>query len=264
MRRIDILKYLPPIVADSREFKLVANGVNPELILNWEALEEVMDNQFIMTLSIVGIERWEAMLQLYPKPSDSLDQRRLRILVYTNSKIPYTMRFLIGSLTTMFNGADNFTVNYNNEGYVLKISIHILLGDLIFEFIDFMNRIVPCNVITKIEFQHKIDHEIYFGNAVVSGKKQIVKSKLNYNLKSVTGNIVSGILSRTNQKTVILSNNILFVKSLTYPMNCFLVNSDFKKTSVHIASKLIFDNIGFDFKVGSLSMMSNKITIKAV
>lgn len=94
-REIDLGNYLPPITKETKEFKEVVKTENPEFNLLRGYIEDAFDDQFIMDATEYGVKRWESILKIYPGTTDTLLNRKYRILVYLNRKIPYTYLSLI-------------------------------------------------------------------------------------------------------------------------------------------------------------------------
>src|SRR3546814_15643961 len=94
VRDVHIERYYPPVTAPAKEFKAIAEVVNPELSLVWKRLWQLFLNTFVYGIDEVGATRWESMLKLRPKAADDLTDRRRRILTKINSQLRYTPRQL--------------------------------------------------------------------------------------------------------------------------------------------------------------------------
>ncbi|MDF2989444.1 MAG: hypothetical protein K0R50_4954, partial [Eubacterium sp.] len=112
-REINILNYLPEFLTEFREFRELAAAENPELLSIWGILEDVLKDQFVADSTENGIKRWETILKIFPKGSDTLDIRKFRILARLNEKLPYTKRTLERQLTVLC-GEDGYSVNLKN------------------------------------------------------------------------------------------------------------------------------------------------------
>ena len=89
-RLVNLEKYYPNIMKDIREFQKISEVENAELNELWSSIDAVFKDEFISDITENGATRWEKMLKLYPKVTDTLEIRRSRILFKINSILPYT------------------------------------------------------------------------------------------------------------------------------------------------------------------------------
>ena len=118
-----LINYLPYQVREFQEYQGIATGEQPEFELAWNAQEEVFDNQFIDTAQDYGLSRWEKMLKIFPKGTDTLETRRARIKAQLNNFIPYTFRVLARMLTAIADG-EPFELTLEPGTYFLSITAH--------------------------------------------------------------------------------------------------------------------------------------------
>lgn len=148
-REVTLSKYLPEVLADVRDFKELTAAEDPEFTLYYEKADIVLDDCFVDTLDAYGCARWEKMLALAVKDTDTLDLRRLRIKAALNGDTPYTMRSLAAKLETLC-GKGNFTLAYANDEYTLKVGL-ALAAKAQFDYIKtILKGIVPANVIIDV------------------------------------------------------------------------------------------------------------------
>ena len=150
-RTVDLIQYLPNVLHDVAEFKEITNTENPEFNLTWRSMQDVFDDQFIMQSTVNGVKRWEKILNIYPKASDTLEIRKFRILTLLNRHLPYTHRTLIQMLGTMF-GEGNFEVLLNYNEYALSIEFRVAPLDWKV-YRDTMQEVIPCNLIFETYFK---------------------------------------------------------------------------------------------------------------
>lgn len=148
-REIDVLTYLPNVIKEFREFKAIALAENPELISLWEVLENVMNDQFVNDSTENGVKRWETILKIVPRGTDSLDVRKFRILARLNEQLPYTMRTLENQLLTLC-GADGYSVELQNETYTLIVKVNLVAKGKFNEVDALLNRTVPANMVIDL------------------------------------------------------------------------------------------------------------------
>ena len=140
-----LIQYLPYAVRDFEDFQGITTGEQPEFELVWDAQQEVFDNQFIDTAGNDGLSRWEKMLKISPKGTDTLETRRARIKTQLNNFVPYTIRVLARMLTAISDG-DPFTVSLEPGTYLLKIVTEWGASGQIEGLEYLINNILPCNI----------------------------------------------------------------------------------------------------------------------
>ncbi|HEX2927702.1 MAG TPA: putative phage tail protein [Ruminiclostridium sp.] len=144
-REIDVLSYIPDFLQDFREFRELADSENPEILALWGAMEDVLKDQFVNDATENGVKRWESILKITPKGTDSLEVRKFRILTRLNEKLPYTYRLLELQLSTLCGKSGYFLELRNNE-YKLKVRVALTAKGMLAEVENLLKRIVPANM----------------------------------------------------------------------------------------------------------------------
>ncbi len=153
-REIDILSYLPEFLQDFREFQELAATENSEIRALWGRLENVMKEQFINDATETGVKRWEAILKINPKGSDSLDVRKFRILTRLNEKLPYTYKKLAQQLETLC-GEDGYSLDLRNNEYKLIVRVALTAKSMLAEVEKLLKRIAPVNIHVDLSLLYK-------------------------------------------------------------------------------------------------------------
>lgn len=148
-REINILNYLPEFLKEFREFRELAAAENPELLSAWELLGAVLKDQFVADATENGVKRWETILKLFPKGSDSLDLRKFRILARLNEKLPYTRRVLESQLDALC-GKAGYSVELRNNEYTLVVRVALTEKGMFDEVGSLLERTVPANIIIDL------------------------------------------------------------------------------------------------------------------
>lgn len=144
-----LINYLPYAVRDFSEYQGITTGEQPEFELAWDSHEEVFVNQFIDTALDYGLSRWEKMLNIFPKGTDTLETRRARIKTKLNNFTPYTFRVFMRMLTAISNG-DPFSVFLEPGSYLLKIETQWGASGQIESLEYLIKNIVPCNIALNV------------------------------------------------------------------------------------------------------------------
>jgi hypothetical protein len=160
-REINLLNYLPSVMQEFKEFKVLAEAENPEVSALWSVLEDIMNDQFINDSTENGVKRWETILKIIPKGTDSLDVRKFRILTRLNEKLPYTFTALEQQLVTLC-GADRFSLELNNGTYTLTVRVELAAKGKFDEVNELLKRTVPANIVIDLSL-------LYNQQSVLSG-----------------------------------------------------------------------------------------------
>lgn len=145
-----LINYLPYELRKYAEFQGITTGEQPEFELVWDSEQEVFDNQFIDTASNYGLSRWEKMLNIFPKGTDTLETRRARIKTKLNNFVPYSFRVFIRMLTAISNG-DPFSVSIEPGSYLLKIETQWGASGQMEGLEYLIKEVVPYNLALNVE-----------------------------------------------------------------------------------------------------------------
>lgn len=145
-----LINYLPSYLRDYKELKEIFNTEQPEINSLWNLCSDAMDNQFINSSKEYGISRWEKMLGIIPKPSETLEERKFRILIYLNEQIPFTISSLNQQLTRLC-GVDGYTLELFNDEYRLKVRINLNNKNNYNAALELLERVIPANLLLDID-----------------------------------------------------------------------------------------------------------------
>ena len=153
LKNVDISIYQPSVVKDYREFKEIASIENEALTDSWTASNNVFLDQFIETLTENGCKRWEKILGIQPKGTDTLQVRRFRIKSRINEDLPYTWRSLENVLNSLC-GKESYAMTLYNNEYRLKILLELTVKKLFDEVESTVKRMIPANLILEVELRY--------------------------------------------------------------------------------------------------------------
>ena len=117
-----LINYLPYVVRDYAEFQGITGAEQPEFENAWAAADDLLSNQFIKTAGNLGLSRWEKILGITPKGTDTLDDRRFRVLTRLNEELPYTLSQLRIILENLC-GKNNYYADVEEGTYQLLVRI---------------------------------------------------------------------------------------------------------------------------------------------
>lgn len=141
---VDLIAYLPPFLAEYEELREILKAEEPELSLLWDNARSVIYNQFITTADENGIAAYERLLSLLPESSDSLEQRRARVMSKWLAKLPYTYKALIERLGALC--GNDFSLKCNFEKYSVSAVVHFRKYSDFLQVKRLFKEMMPANI----------------------------------------------------------------------------------------------------------------------
>ena len=151
---IDLRGLQPSTVRDTLEFQALAETEETEFSALLSAQETVFGNQFVDTLDAAGCLRWEGMLGIRCRLSDTLPMRRAHIKACLNEELPYTMRVLLRALTALC-GEDGFAVHLYSGEYRLVVELELKEKMMMDEVRGLLARMVPANLVAEVVLKYR-------------------------------------------------------------------------------------------------------------
>ena len=149
-----LIDYLPDIMRDYEEIKQITNAEQREMEALWKACDSLLKEAFVQTETEVGAERWEKILDIKPKDTDSLEVRNFRIMGRLVEDLPYTDRVFARQLAALC-GEKGYTEELTAEkGLTMKIRVAITAKELKDEVVKLADRVVPANIILDIQLMY--------------------------------------------------------------------------------------------------------------
>lgn len=146
----DFINYIPPALQDLEELKAIY--VAQEVILDQYETEAArqLANQFVETADEEGIENLEQrVLSITPKATDSLNDRRFRILARFNENLPYTKRRLYQQLVALC-GENGFEIDRNTDEYTLTVKVELTAKNNFNDVGKLLEKMVPVNTVIDL------------------------------------------------------------------------------------------------------------------
>ena len=150
LRTANIRHYFPDVLVNAVEFKELGNVVDPELN---RIIKILVLNTFVFDLDEYGASRWEEMLKLTPRSTDTIDDRRMAILAKITPNTPYTHRTL-ETLLDGICGENNYSISIKHNQYCIKILIALGVKRQR-QTAEYMLRcILPANLAIEIDLMY--------------------------------------------------------------------------------------------------------------
>lgn len=151
-----LIDYLPPVLRSVMEYMAITDAQQPEIERAWDALNLVMDNQFIDTATEEGVAVWERELNITPINTETLEERKQRIKTAWIYGVVYTYNWLVGWLKT-FSGNTSRLPAINE--YTLRVALPVSVDYI--RLLEDMRRYISANVLidplillTEIKMTH--------------------------------------------------------------------------------------------------------------
>lgn len=139
-------EYLPSILLKTYEFPLLCDTEQREFNRLNTAVDEVLDAQFVSTAGERGIERYEQIFSIVPQDTDTLDERRFRVLAKINAQLPFSVRRLRQQLETLC-GADGYRMEIDGGKYTLTVKVALTAKRNQQAVEELLADIVPANMV---------------------------------------------------------------------------------------------------------------------
>lgn len=153
-----LINYLPSVLREVLEFRAINDANEPEIAAVWDALNRLVDNQFLDTADSAGVAVWERELGIRPKDTDTLEIRKVRVKNLWNLGGPYTYKWLLNWLKSLggeasyVSAVDDYTVRV-----VVPISVdYINILDDMRQRVSANMMIDPLISLSKIDVKHGI------------------------------------------------------------------------------------------------------------
>ena len=149
-RRCDVRKklqdYLPSILLKTYEFPLLCETEQPEIDRLHDAADAVLDAQFLSTAGEYAIQRYEKIFGVVPQDTDTLDERRFKVLTRINTQLPFSVRRLRQQLATLC-GADGYKLEVSGGKYTLTVKVALTAKRNQQAVEELLADIVPANMV---------------------------------------------------------------------------------------------------------------------
>ena len=140
----DYLSYLPPVLHNIREFQEIAKAVNPELVTLKQAVNKVLNEQFVQ-----GAEdtlKWrEEEFHITASSDETIEFRRERLIERKSRKPPITLRTLRDRLNAYI-GTTQAEIQLVPGEYAVSISIPAVDGYKFRDIQQVVNDLKPANM----------------------------------------------------------------------------------------------------------------------
>lgn len=151
--------YLPPILLKTYEFPLLCDTEQPEFDRLAEAADAVLDAQFLSTAGEYAISRYEKIFGVVPQDTDTLNERRFKVLTKINTQLPFSVRRLRQQLATLC-GDDGYKLEVNGGKYTLAVKVALTAKRNQQAVEELLADIVPANMVCTMSLLYNTWEQI--------------------------------------------------------------------------------------------------------
>lgn len=149
MDNIRSLKYLPQQLQDVKEFNYIYSTAEIENdAFEQEAIRQLL-NLFIETADEEGIEDLETKLSIKPKATDSLSDRKFRLLARINQQLPYSWAKLHQQMQALC-GEEGYSLNRIVGEYKIIVRVALTAKSNFDDVGTMLERVVPYNTVIDL------------------------------------------------------------------------------------------------------------------
>lgn len=141
--------YLPIFVQEYAEIGAIMDTEQVSVENTWTETENVMCDQFVLEATENGVKRWESILNMKPKGTYTLDERRFNILVKLQEQLPYTVATLNTALTAIC-GEDGYFLKIDNDKYLLTVRLALYNENNVQSVSELLEKMIPANMIISV------------------------------------------------------------------------------------------------------------------
>lgn len=148
-RTISPIKYLPELLQPIQDFQGLNDAYKAELKDLYEACAALFDDQFISTASETILAKWENHLGILPNATDTLDERRFRILAKLNDTPPYTEQYLKNKLVELCSDGE-FELEIDIPNYTVRVGVTVNSQANTDTIYAWLRELLPANLLLSV------------------------------------------------------------------------------------------------------------------
>ena len=148
-----LIEYLPEVLKNMREVQVITSIQDVESKETFKGTDNLYKDQFITLATEKGIAKYEKMLGLNYKESDTLEDRRFRVLTEYNKQLPYTKVTMIQTLESLC-GKDGYKLDIDYTNNILTMKIALTAKSQFETLSEYMENVTPLNFIIDVSLQY--------------------------------------------------------------------------------------------------------------
>lgn len=118
---MNLIKYMPPFLKEVREFKEIFGAEDIQIEKLNNQINSMLREVIVKTAEDYGLRRYEKIYGI-TRPAETLEARRMAILLKMNNRVAYTYKWMIQTLNEAI-GAENYKITTDFNNYKMNIEI---------------------------------------------------------------------------------------------------------------------------------------------
>lgn len=148
-------RFSPKIMQDNETIKALYGTQRDEIESLNDEIQNNIDNTFMQSLNLYGIQKWEKILKLEANAELDLNVRKELLLTKRRFRPPFTRQNLQKILESVW-GNGNYTFEIYPNDFQLIIDIHTNEPEVYLKFQQYIRSLIPANmyVIFSVQYTH--------------------------------------------------------------------------------------------------------------
>lgn len=194
-----LIEYMPPFLRTVREFNVIFEAEDTEVDNLKNEISRLLKEVIVKTAESYGLERYEKIYHI-KNVAETLEARRMTILLRMNNRTQYTYKWLINTLNEAI-GKENYVITTDFKNY--KMHIEIALNYT--EAAEILKRDLVKQIPANLELDYRLTTKINnFIGAVISQRSYLnLKTETNQYYEEIKLNLNNNIATNVSQQEYI-------------------------------------------------------------
>lgn len=148
MQLENIIEY-PAHVWNMEEIKALSAVIDKWITADCNELDSMDNNLFVLTSDLAGVKRRENILGISPLDSDTLEERRYKVLLKWYDTYPYTEADLNNRLTRLCTDG-NYSLTIDSTAMTLEVKLGLSNKKNFTAMLELLEELVPLHIATTV------------------------------------------------------------------------------------------------------------------
>ena len=146
-------RFAPEIMHDNETMKALYGVQRDEIQSVHDEIQINIDNTFLQSLNLYGIQKWEKILKLESNADLDINTRKELLLTKRRFRPPFTRQNLQRILESVW-GEGNYTFEIFPNDFELTIDIHTNSPEVYLKFQKYIRSLIPANMYVIFSVQY--------------------------------------------------------------------------------------------------------------
>lgn len=143
----------PEHLQNMPEFRSISKATDRQIKKIESRMEEMQDNLIISTARESGISDREKILKIVPRDTDTLEERRYKVLLRWYDTFPYTENDLFARLDRIC-GPDQYELAINKQNNEVKCLVELTSKKMLSDIENLLDDILSLNVALSVGLRY--------------------------------------------------------------------------------------------------------------